>query len=118
MIEALEYQRLFFRAIAAPAKRAKTTAGMDIQRHGNCIKRSFGSSVQKMLLMRSIRNTEIPVSMRRVAQTFFVWGSACECLFRGGYTMAASAAVSRMVSTAVLEAMRLKMLCSGSGMLV
>src|ERR1700719_2656548 len=87
-------------------------ARMDIQRQGNCTKRSLGSASHKILVIRNIRNAAVTESATNVPQRLFFRGCALDRL-RGRFS-AANMPVNAIIRTAVLEAMRLKALCSGS----
>src|ERR1700688_4426798 len=97
-------------------KTANGIARMDIQRHGNCTKRSLGSASHKILLIRSIRNSAVQESATNVPQRLFFRGCALDRL--RGKLSAANMPVKISVRTAVLEAMRLKALCSASAIMV
>src|SRR6202035_4683726 len=93
-------------------KHANGMARMDIQRHGNCTKRSLGSTTQKILLMRIIRIAAVTHSAANALQRFFVSGPT---LGRPrGKLNAANTAVNAIIRTAAREAIRLKALCSAS----
>src|ERR1700722_16345608 len=93
-------------------KTANGIARMDIQRHGNCTKRSLGSASHKILLIRSIRNAAVTESATNVPQRLFFGGCAFDRV--RGKLSAANMAVNAIIRIALLEAMRLKALCSAS----
>src|ERR1700693_3828705 len=93
-------------------KHANGMAKMDIQRHGNCTKRSLGSVIQEILLTRIIRNAAITESATKALQKLFVSVPVVER--SRGKLNAAKPAVNTIIRTAAWDAMRLKALCSAS----
>src|ERR1700682_1550754 len=93
-------------------KHANGIARTDIQRHGNCTKRSLGSRIHKILLNRVIKNAAITETAINALQKLFVSGLAIDR--PRGKLSAANAPVSTTMRTAVLDAIRLKALCSAS----
>src|ERR1700688_2836188 len=93
-------------------KTANGIARMDIQRQGNCTKRSLGSASHKILLIRNIRNAADTESATNVPQRLFFRGGALDRL--RGKLDAANMPVNAIIRIAVLDAMRLKALCSAS----
>src|SRR6202035_2617005 len=97
-------------------KIANGIARMDIQRQGNCTKRSLGSAAHKISLIRSIRNAAVTESATNVPQRRFFRGCVSDRLREK--LSAANMPVNAMIRTAVLEAIRLKALCSASAIMV
>src|ERR1700688_54171 len=112
IIDAAVYPRMRLRSIAAEMKHAKGIARMDIQRQGNCTRRSLGSTSQNLWLIRAIRNAAVTESATNALQRLCVSGTA---LGRPrGKLNAENIPVNSIIRTAALDAMRLKALCSAS----
>src|ERR1700730_5500686 len=112
MVDAALYPRIRLSTIAAEMKHANGIARMDIQRHGNCTKRSLGSAIHKILLIRVIKNVAITETATNALQKLLVNGLVIGIL--RGKLSAANMPVSTIIRTAVLDAIRLKVLCSAS----
>src|SRR5580704_17372927 len=89
---------------------------MDIQRHGNCTKRNLGSTIHKILLISVIKNAAISERAINALQRLFVIDRAVD---RPREKLnAANTPVNAIMRTAVLDATRLKALCSASAITV
>src|SRR4029077_6646060 len=88
-------------------------ARIDIQRHGNCTKRSFGRNSQRKALSRSIVNVAAAARSNKARHTL-----ACRLDAAPGaalrYARSAAMPVVTIRITAAGEAIQLKRLCSGS----
>src|ERR1700688_1112847 len=76
------------------------------------MKRSLGSTIHKILLIRAIRNAAVTESASKAPQRLFVSGTVVDrpC----GKVSAANTPVNTIIRSAVLDAMRLKALCSAT----
>ena len=86
---------------------------VDIQRQGNCTKRSFGRSCQRRKVKRSIKAVTTAARSRSALQILCCVGETPGCAFSRRVAMAA-VPVKTMRATAMVEAMKLKKVCSGS----
>ena len=89
---------------------------MPIQRQGNCTKRSFGNSSQRSMLGRIIKTAAAPLSRSIASHNALALRSSGFSSLR--FAKSAAIAVITISNTAMLDAIQLNWLCSGSAMLV
>src|ERR1700682_5282227 len=98
-------------------KQVKGTARMDIQRQGNCTKRSFGNTNHKIDVLRSMSSVAAAAS-RNNALHALEWLRLPRLSARAKSVIRCAAIaeipVNRIIKMAVLDAIQLNKLCSGS----
>src|ERR1700677_495342 len=108
------------RETVAARKNANTTPTIDIHRHGNCTNFSFGSKSQKIIVGRNIRNVAAAANSNIGCTTAafsppgtnrFPLAATTSGSFRDE---SAANPVSRINTIAVVDAIQLNSVCSGS----